>query len=594
MDEVILYRLGISRDAFQFLEQTVLLGHSQCFVSDKARRWFKHRLMLERFKPSLWERVLKGLRNIPLVWGVVRGQWLQFFQDGTAPPEIRREVRRIAGLADFSGAVSLARLDPATRDPHHIYEALKKTIAAINGFAFLDRPPVGRNHNSHTILIKPGVNWGYFLYPTVTSWQSVYALVSLCFAEAEVRGAHVEKIIIGDESGIECALHEHTTTQNLVYTGIYHAAVLAGLERAASLESRHPEKFSGAERLLPRAWEIAEAMTSEQHRESPPNPEADDTDEDYKKMVWLAHEAGVQIIAFDEDGTEEELYTRVHPSTFKRFSHGISIPRIVHKEVTDIINLPKPPGRHLIMGNTGLTGAVKNYVGLLKGSERSPAPGLHGFTDRAPKFRMHDSKSALQYYEKLNREIQEDRTGKKAGRLAWEVIATNPREALDLGVFHEKIVEIYLAFKEKERFCATDMRQTLQTHGPDFGNTIDIGAVIAAQDAVSFDAVAGALLELAYEREERQASGKKVGFLRGLLNACRPGGIRPESYLFGQTWLKPGTSPFDLKSHIAANLYGLGPANCDHLKIEGIDFSCQEMLALTGILRRGQPVPAAH
>ena len=177
-----------------------------------------------------------------------------------------------------------------------------------------------------------------------------------------------------------------------------------------------------------------------------------------KQMIDMATQAGVEIIGF---GSEDKDFIRIPipaGEKAKHFKEGIFVPKIVAEEVTDIINLPKPPGRHLIMGNTGLTGALKNHVGLLKASDRSRV--LHG----------------------------------EGGRLLGSWSEHGPGTG-----FHEKIVEIYLAFKDKERFSATDMRETVSSLGPDIGDTIDIGVVIAAKDPVTLDAVAGAFLKKSYE-----------------------------------------------------------------------------------------------
>jgi hypothetical protein len=580
-------RFRASKKSLDFLQEVVLGDYSQRFASEKARLRLRRFIMAERFKPSLWERVVKGLRNIFLLLGVFHGQVGMLFKDGTASPEARARAREKARPANVRGTVRLARLDPATSDRQKIYEVLKKTISAIHGFAFLDHPPPAQDRNAHTILIKPGVNWGYFLYPTITSWQSVYALTRLCFEEAEARGAAVH-IIVGDESGIECALHEHTTTGNLAYTGIYHAAVLAGLERAAALEPSQPDTFPGARQLLPLALELADTKTHDPAA-SLPLPDAAEPDASYTKMIELAQKAGVQVIAFDEGGTEKELYAKVEIKDAVRYFNGIMIPLVVRDQVTDIINLSKPPGRHLIMGNTGLTGAIKNYVGLLKGSDR--APGLHDFTDRSPAFMTGDAAQNTQHFENLHQALKTNSKGIKGRWHFSNLLAhANPMDSQKLTTFHERLAEIYLAFKEKERFCVTDMRQTLRSIGPDVGDPIDIGAAIAATDAPSLDAVAGAILELAYEKEERDAKGRKMDFLRGFLHSFKPGGASPEGFIFGWTWLRPGTSPFDLKSHIAANSYKLGPVDCDHLDLLALDYTSEEMLALTSILRRGQPL----
>ena len=137
--------------------------------------------------------------------------------------------------------------------------------------------------------------------------------------------------------------------------------------------------------------------------------------------------------------------------------------------------------------------------------------------------------------------------------------------------FHEKIAEIYLAFADKERFCATDMRRTMSSLGPDFGDTIDIGAVIAASDALTLDAIAAAFLKKRYE---------EIGTF---WDALRTGDTLLE-YLAGTTWLKKG-SPFDLKSHIAANSYLLGPIDLGHIEFEELERSEFRVSEIKGLVR---------
>jgi hypothetical protein len=141
--------------------------------------------------------------------------------------------------------------------------------------------------------------------------------------------------------------------------------------------------------------------------------------------------------------------------------------------------------------------------------------------------------------------------------------------------FHEKITEVYLAFADKERFSAADMRRTVSSLGPDFGDTLDIGAVIAAKDPVTLDLIGAALLKKAYV---------EIG---SWFDALKPGGDTFTEYLAGRTWLKNG-DPFDLLSHIAANSYGIGPVDVDHIKFhtDGSGFTPEEIEGLKSYLRR--------
>jgi uncharacterized protein (DUF362 family) len=499
----------------------------------KIRRY--QTLMSEsKVPPMEWvfERVKSIPKNFVLLIEAIWGQVKQCFENGTANPRRIKEVREEARKRNynFRGKVSFAKINPkmdSERSLEEVEAALKKVIGDIEGFDFLSKTPKGKEKNEHTVLIKAGVNWGLLGYPTVTSWESVYAVTKMCLREAEDRGATV-MVIVGDESGIENDLWGGTTDDNFEHTGILHAAVLAGLEHAASLEVVDPVNFKGAGELL--------KLVHEGHKAT-----FDDGDTLSKQMRDMASKTGVEIIGFrSKDKSEDRDFIRIPipaGEKAKHFKEGIFVPKIVAEEVTDIINLPKPPGRHLIMGNTGLTGALKNHVGLLKASDRSRV--LHG----------------------------------EGGRLLGSWSEHGP----GMG-FHEKIVEIYLACKDKERFSATDMRQTVSSLGPDIGDTIDIGVVIAAKDPVTLDAVAGAFLKKRYE---------EVG---NWFDALKPGGDSFLEYLAGKTWLRKCT-PFDLKSHIAANFYLVGPIDLDHINFIGFGtsgFRVREIDAVAGYLH---PLP---
>ena len=358
----------------------------------------------------VFERIKSLVAIILLLAQSARGQFEQLVKNGTASPQRIKEVREEARKSNynFRGNVSIAKINSkmdSGRSLKEVETALAKVIGDVDGFDFLAKPPEGKEKNEHTVLIKVGVNWGGILgYPTVTSWESVYAVTKMCLEEAKDRGANV-RVIVGDESGIEINLWEGTTMHNFEHTRVLHAAVLAGVDHAASLEAEDPAKFEGAGELLKRMREGYEVTKEKEDTLS-------------QQMIEMADKAGVEDhrIRITKD---EGFHPNSHPGRekVKHFKEGIFVPRIVAKEVTDIINLPKPPGRHMIMGNTGLTGALKNHVGLLKPSDRLSE--LHG----------------------------------EAGPLLGSWSERGP----GMG-FHEKIVEIYLAFKDKERFSAADMR----------------------------------------------------------------------------------------------------------------------------------------
>jgi hypothetical protein len=127
------------------------------------------------------------------------------------------------------------------------------------------------------------------------------------------------------------------------------------------------------------------------------------------------------------------------------------------------------------------------------------------------------------------------------------------------------------------------MRWTVSSFGPDLGDTIDIGAVIAAEDPVTLDVLAGAFLKRRYE---------EIG---GWIDALKPGGDTFSEYLAGKTWLRKCT-PFDLMSHIAANSYGVGPIDLEDIYLKGLEssgFRVREIDAVAWYLqgRRRSRVP---
>jgi uncharacterized protein (DUF362 family) len=491
---------------------------------DSARKPTKfdhHRHLISESKDSPLDTVFKCVgsifKNLPLLFEAIYAQCEQIFRNGAAKPKEIKRARR--DNQKTRGKVSVAKINPQTdshRSLDEVEAALKKVVDDIGGFEFLSSPPQGKENNEHTVLIKVGVNWGINGYPTVTSWESVYAVTKMCLEEAKKRGAKVS-VIVGDESGIENGLWCGKTMENFEHTKILHAAVRAGLGHAASLELADPGNFEGAGRNL-QLVQVERKVTEE--------------------MECMAKKAGVEVIAF---GDEDENFLKVPipaKENVKHFKEGIRVPRVVAEEVTDIINLPKPPGRHLIMGNTGLTGALKNHVGLLKASDRSGM--LHGGWDSPPDSNENEG-GIKRLVRKLIRFIN------------W--IIHGPGMGL-----HEKIVEIYLAFKDKERFSVTDMRRTISSLGPDIGDTIDIGVVIAATDPATLDVVAGAFLKERY---------KKIG---NWFDALKLGGDTFWEYWAGKTWLRNCT-PFDLKSHIAANSYGIGPIDLNHIEFQGFQSS---------------------
>lgn len=494
-------------------------------------------------KGSPLERLLEIVASVPalieLPVEIVRSAIGTLFADGTPSAAEIQKVRDAARPLGVRGSAGLAKIAPDA-GVKEVEAAMRQAIKAIDGFSFLSRPPAGHSDNKHVVLIKPGINWGQFGYPTVTSWESTYASTKMTLEEGARRGAEVE-VIVGDESGIEIKMWGGSTLKNMEHTGILHGAVLAGLERAAQLEvaqlhAKNPSaELQGAGQLLARARKL------------------DRIGLDDKDMIEMARRAGVRVIGFDE-----AEHTRIPVPGARHFKDGILVPRVVAEEVTDIINLPKPPGRHMIMGCSGLTGAVKNHVGLLGASDRSPA--LHGPFDRFPA--LNDGETGDSYLDRLGaykRKFEAGEGAEVARELATKT-KLDPKGMGPGGVFHEKLVELYLAFKDKERFTVTDMRRTVSSVGPDLGDQVDVGAVVAARDPVTVDALAGALLKKTYDD------------MGGPLDTLAPGGDTFTEYLAGRTWLGEG-SAFDVTSHIAANAYGQGPVDLEHVDLLNADDS---------------------
>lgn len=361
-------RPGITKYERKFLAGKFLGEYRHRFDGEATAHDLERLLFLKsERKASSFEWIILIFKSIPaileLIYESILGQLGQLLSPGTAKDSYIKKVRAAGRKREprFRATASIAKLDPHA-GVAEVEEALNKTIKAIDGFQFVSELPKGKEKNEHTVLIKVGVNWGYFLYPTVTSWESVYAVTKMCLNQPTI-----VKVIIGHESGIENRLWGGTTKHNFEQTGILHAAVLAGLEQAASLEGADPAKFKGAMELLKRARKGHKVTF-------------DRGDTDSAKMIDMALQAGVDIIAFDEE--EYKPIPIPDAEKIKHFPKGALVPKIVDEEVTDIINLPKPPGRHLIMGNTGLSGALKNHIGLLQADERMLR--LHGQWHRFP------------------------------------------------------------------------------------------------------------------------------------------------------------------------------------------------------------------
>jgi hypothetical protein len=299
----------------------------------------------------------------------------------------------------------------------------------------------------------------------------------------------------------------------------------------------------------------------------------------------------------------------------KHFTKGIRVSSAL-SDVTDIINLPKPPGRHGIMSNCGLTGAVKNYIGLMSGVDRGES--LHSTWARTPPRR--DDETPGSYQDRLkdfvnalgnrgvsradvaaqgpvsvdskdlgNWKTNEEELLKTAGEWVENMKSEGQKLADKPGMeaegpgqqFFEKLGELNLYFKTKERFVFTDMRETVASFGPDFGEKITVGKAIASDSAAIVDALGSAALKEAYDRQHGwQFSGKAefselerapegiAGLPQRMLARVRDTLSHAYREAQGAGFLRGG-DPFVLKNHAAVMSYpGLAPTGMHNVELK--------------------------
>lgn len=485
---------------------------------------------------------------------VIRGR-------GTLSGPISPELKALNKTGVSS--VGVVSVDPKPTTPAgdraKVYAAQKQAIDAIGGFDFLDKPPEGKTKNEHTVLVKPGVNWGINGYPFNTSAESTYATAKQALEEGAKRGADV-KVLIADESGIECKTWGGTTMGNFEISGVLDGGVRAGLERAIALEKKGDPKFAGAQKI----WD---GLTKD-------GAERRVTLKD-KDAIAMAEKAGVKLAGFEEGEYVRVPVPDIKPGVpgNKHFPDGILIPKVVQTEVTDIINVPKPPGRHALMGCAGLSGAMKNHIGLLASSDRVPM--LHGPLDRVPGLNSGELGPAWRdEFKELSNKINDpslstaDRAAllkKVQGNTAWDLNNENGPNMM----LHEKIAELTSVFAAKERFSVADMRRTVSSVGPDIGDTIDVGKVIASKDAATVDVVANSLMKNAYDHLGEPKEGRDLdlgGLLKHPADWMRTqlgNADTPTEYFYGRTWLEKNATAFDTLQIRAAMAYGIAPMGLD-------------------------------
>jgi len=547
---------------------------------------FKHPGLKERLESTL-KKVAEGATSI----GMMGFGWTRELMEGTASVfrgrgTIRGPVPEQVKALNKTGVspAGVVSVDPAqakladgtvdrAAERAKVYAAQKQAIDSIGGFDFLGKPPEGKATNEHNVLIKPGMNWGVMGYPSCTSSESTYATVKQTLEEAQKRGATVH-VTVGDESGIECKALGATTMGNFEHAGTLDGAVRAGLEFAAAKEKAGDASFKGAQAIL-------DGLTDGQGHEK----QVKLTDKD---AIAMAEKAGVKVVGF-EDGQ----YVRVPVPDIapgvpgnRHFPDGVLIPKVA-AEADDIINVPKPPGRHALMGCAGLSGAMKNSIGLLAGSDRVPM--LHGPLDRVPGLNdgtdgptwMAEFKQIGDQLNdpKLSRADKAELMKKLAGDAHWDL---NNEHGPNM-MLHEKIAELTSVFAPKTRFTVADMRRTMSSVGPDLGDTMDIGKVIATKDAATTDIIANSLMKHAYEGmgvDERTTEKLHLpSWLKGpadWLKTAIPGGDTPSEYFYGKTWLEDGATAFDTLQIRAGMAYGIVPTGMDQIKLQTFGFGPNE------------------
>jgi hypothetical protein len=260
--------------------------------------------------------------------------------------------------------------------------------------------------------------------------------------------------------------------------------------------------------------------------------------------------------------------------------------------LTDIINAPKPPGRHALMGCAGLSGAMKNHIGLLAAADRVPM--LHGPLDRVPGLSSGANGGTwVAQFKELSDKVndpslsREDRVAllkQLQGSAQWDL---NNEHGPNM-MLHEKIAELTSVFSEKERFSVTDMRKTLSSVGPDIGDQIDIGKIIATRNAATMDVIANSALKTAYENlgAPPAGGGKRVD-LPSLFKQKPSDWLRnsdtPTEYFYGRTWLEQNATAFDTLKIRAAMAYGIAPLRPDMIAFKTDDAKNDRSLAhITG------------
>ncbi len=478
------------------------------------------------------------------------GAIAQLFRSGEATKAHLQPARKNA--THVRATASVAKLD-VKASAQEIKQVFLQQTQEIGGWAWLDDVP---DDEPYPLMIKPGINWGINGYPSVTSWEGVYGAALGSLEMADAKGKNVP-VTVADESGIENKDFGRSTLDNMEDTAIFGASIFAGIENA-----HRRAGLSDAEAHKAALSEVHAAMTERgaSYRDEPDRKIPADPKIEYlvplinrHDAALIAHskEGGVEITPLDEGPTailkpvvaykgyeakpDEVVVSQQQFDAMKHFKSGIRVNAKV-LGFKKMINLPKPPGRHGIMGNCGLTGANKNHIGLLAGVDRGVS--LHTKFARVPQPREgEDYGTFTQRIEQALKWIGDGAvnlkdlkaegrlTEKKMGDFNWEAhyddmvstgqewmqhLNSESQKLADEGSgeqaggpgqqFFDKLGELELFFKPMTAFTWTDMRKTVSSAGPDFGEQVEVGVAIASDNSSVVDAYATAALKSVYDK----------------------------------------------------------------------------------------------
>lgn len=493
------------------------------------------------------------------------GTIAQFFKSGEAKETHVQAARKNAvGVTATASVTAL----PVEASAKQVLETFLRQTDEIGGWNWMDKEI--NSKEPFPVMIKPGINWGISGYPSVTSWEGVYASALGTLERAAAKGHHNLEVTVADESGIENKDFGRTTMMNMEDTAIFGASVFAGVENAYRRQGMNDAAAHKAaldhiaKAMRARDAKYPDTVPNNDKKSIPADPKIEDLVHLVKhsdtELIAMAKSGGVEIKALDEGPTTilkpvlkrrgqklksgEVPMSRKQLDAMKHFKDGIRVNAEVLK-FKKMINLPKPPGRHGIMGNCGLTGANKNHIGLLAGVDRGTV--LHNRFARVPQPREGENYGT--FTERIEQAVRWMGDGavnlkelKREGRLTedkmgdfnWEahyddMVSTGEewithlngeaQKLADQGggeqaggpgqQFFDKLGELEMFFQPMTAFTWTDMRQTVASLGPDFGEAIDVGISIASDNSSVVDAYATAALKQVYDERGQQTEEYK-------------------------------------------------------------------------------------